>query len=411
LPAASRTAVGPWLVLAVTLAIQALVSMAALAVPAMAPLVATRLGVSPSLIGAYVTTLYAGATVASMASGPLVLRLGAVRVSQWGLASCVLGLALMALTPRPEAALLGALLCGLGYGPITPASSHLLARSTPPERAALVFSLKQTGVPLGGVMAGALVPPIAVASAVPAALWVVCIGCAVCAAAAQPLRHALDADRDPGRPIGLAGFGGPLRLVARHAQLRRLAAVSFVFSAMQMCLAAFIVTYLTSVLGWSLVAAGTGLATAQIGGVLGRVLWGWIADRWAGPLAVLASLAVLMALCTAATAALPTTVSPSLVLALLAFFGASATGWNGVYLAEVARQAPPGQASSATGGTLAVTFFGVVVAPSLFAAVSAAGGSYRVGYALLAPAALLCAGLLAWAQRADRGANERARAC
>lgn len=390
--------------LVVTLAIQALVSMAALAVPAMAPAFAARLGVSPALVGAYVTTVYFGATVASMGAGPLVLRFGAVRVSQGGLLACALGLALLALAPGVEAALLGALVCGLGYGPITPASSHLLARSTPAERAALVFSIKQTGVPLGGVLAGALVPPIAVAAGAPAALWAVCLGCALCAVAAQPLRQALDGDREPGRPVRLAGFGGPLKLVARHAPLRRLAAVSFVFSAMQMCLATFIVTYLTSMLGWSLVAAGAGLATAQVGGVVGRVLWGWVADRWAGPLAVLAALSLLMAACTAATAALPAAASPSLVLALLAFFGASATGWNGVYLAEVARQAPPGQASSATGGTLAVTFFGVVVGPTLFSAVSATGGSYRVGYALLAPAGLLCALLLARAWRTGRGA-------
>ena len=48
-------------------------------------------------------------------------------------------------------------------------------------------------------------------------------------------------------------------------------------------------------------------------------------------------------------------------------FGATAIGWNGVQLAEVARHAPPGEAGAMTGATGFVTFSGVVVGPPLFA--------------------------------------------
>jgi len=71
-------------------------------------------------------------------------------------------------------------------------------------------------------------------------------------------------------------------------------------------------------------------------------------------------------------------------------FGASAVGWNGVYLAEVARQAPPGMASVATGGTLTVTFFGVVVGPPLFGLIVNLTGTYRAGYAAVGALTLLC---------------------
>ena len=67
----------PWGVLGVTLAIQALVSMTVITVPAMAPAVAQALQVSPSLVGAYIGLVYVGATVASSVAGPLVLRHGA----------------------------------------------------------------------------------------------------------------------------------------------------------------------------------------------------------------------------------------------------------------------------------------------------------------------------------------------
>ena len=56
---------------------------------------------------------------------------------------------------------LAPLVIGLGYGPITPASSHVLARTAPPSRMALTFSIKQTGVPAGAALAGALLPALA----------------------------------------------------------------------------------------------------------------------------------------------------------------------------------------------------------------------------------------------------------
>ena len=43
-----------------------------------------------------------------------------------------------------------ALLIGIAYGPSPVASSHILARLTPPAWMNLVFSAKQTGVPIGG---------------------------------------------------------------------------------------------------------------------------------------------------------------------------------------------------------------------------------------------------------------------
>ena len=385
---------GTWRVLAITLAIQSLVAMGVLVVPAMGPAVAQALGVSPTLIGAYIGIVYLGAMVASLVSAPLVLRYGALRTSQVALVACACGLAVPAVWPTLGGAVLGAVLTGLGYGPVTPASSHLLARTTPAHRRSFVFSLKQTGVPLGGVMAGAIVPLLALAAGPRPALLAVAVACVACAALAQPFRAALDTDRDPTQPLRMGNMASGVRLVASQPDLTRLAALSFVFSIVQMSLSAYLVTYLNTALGYSLVAAGAALSAAQAGGVVGRVLWGYVADRWLGPDRTLALLALAMAACAAATAALQAGVPQALILVLLVAFGACAIGWNGVYLAEVARRAPPGMAGVATGGTLALTFFGVVLGPMVFGALSGAVGSYRAGFIALAPPALLCAWVL-----------------
>lgn len=391
-----------WRPLAITLWIQAMVAMALLAVPAIAPRVAAAVGISTSWVGLYIAVAYAGAMAASLASGAAVARFGPIRISQFGLLLCALGLALCAVPSLPAMAA-GALLVGLGYGPITPASSHLLARTTPAHRMSLVFSIKQTGVPLGAALAGAIVPGLQQLTGWQAALFAVAAGNVACALASQSLRREFDADREPHRPLAMGHMLEPMRLVLAHAPLRMLAACSFVFSIAQLSLTTYLVTYLTDSLAYGLVAAGFLLAVSQVGAVAGRVVWGFVADRWFGARRMLALLGAVMAVSTIVTAVLPAQVPAVLVAIVLLVFGASAVGWNGVYLSEVARQAPEGKAGMATGGTLAFTFLGVVLGPPVFGGVSELFGSYRAGYALLALPLVACAAVLA--RRAPSGSG------
>jgi MFS family permease len=385
---------GGWVPLAITLAIQAMVAMALLTLPAMAPSVAQALGTSPTYIGIYIAIAYIGAMLASLGSGGAVARFGAIRVSQASLLICAAGLALCA-APAMWAMALGALLVGIGYGPITPASSHLLSRTTPVHRMSLVFSIKQTGVPVGGALAGAIVPSLQLFAGWQQALLAVAVANVLCALIAQPMRAQFDADRDASRRLAGANFLQPIRLVLSHPALRMLASCSFVFSIAQLSLTTYLVTYLTDSLAYGLVAAGALLSISQIGAVLGRVAWGYASDRWFGARRMLAMLASLMALSAIATAMLQQHAPGMVVVAVLFVFGASAVGWNGVYLAEVARQAPSGMAGMATGGTLAITFFGVVLGPPLFGAVAGAFGTYRAGFAALAVPLAVCA-LMLW---------------
>lgn len=385
-----------WTSLLVTTAVQAMVAMALLTLPAMAPAAAQALGVSATLVGIYVALCYVAAMFASLVSGALVRRLGAIRMSQYGLLACTVGLLLCAL-PWLPAVVLGAFCIGAGYGPITPASSHLLARTTPASRMSLVFSVKQTGVPAGGVLAGALVPGLTLWFGWQGALIAVAAACACCIFLAQPLRRELDTDLQPGgAQLALATLLGPVRLVLSHRSLMVLAACSFLFSVVQASATAYMVTYLNQTLGLSLLAAGAALSVSQVAGVVGRVAWGAIADRGLGARATLMLLAVLMMIGSILTALLSTHSSTAVIWAVVALLGGSAIGWNGVYLATVARQAPEGQAGLATGGTLLFTFMGVVCGSSAFGLVASLSDSYRVAFAALAIPAALALGLLVW---------------
>ena len=130
------------------------------------------------------------------------------------------------------------------------------------------------------------------------------------------------------------------------------------------------------------------MAVSQVASVIGRVVWGVVADRALNRRVMLGLLGLGMGLSSLATLS----ASPSWPLPLLFFFaavfGATAVGWNGVFLAEVARLAPPGQASQATGGCMFFTFLGVVVSPPLFSLVLSLGGSYAGAYAVFGLPAL-----------------------
>ncbi|WP_233253634.1 MFS transporter [Limnohabitans sp. 2KL-1] len=390
-----------WWPLLLTLVIQAMVAMALLTLPVMAPVVAEAMQVSPALVGLYVSVTYAGAMVSTLMGGATVARMGAIRVSQWGLLLCAAGLLLCAV-PWFPAMVLGAVLIGLGYGPITPASSHLLARTTPQSQMSLVFSIKQTGVPLGSMLAGAMVPPLALLTNWQISLLAVAGACLLCAGVSQGLRAELDTDRQPATPIRWGSLVQPIRLVLAHRSLLTMASCSFMFSMVQLSLTTYLVTFLHEDLSYGLVAAGLALSVTQMGGIGGRIAWGYVADRWLGARRMLLLLASLMALGALASAFLTTNTPQSVVVVILVAFGASAIGWNGVYLAEVARRAPPGMASMATGGTLAFTFLGVVVGPPMFGVLSSLFGTYRAGFAGLMVMASVSGTVLFWSQRPAR---------
>ena len=72
------------------------------------------------------------------------------------------------------------------------------------------------------------------------------------------------------------------------------------------------------------------------------------------------------------------------VIVLLAFYGCTAIGWNGVYLGTVARIVPHDQAAMATGGSLFFTYLGVVIGLPAFGVASHAFERIGPAFALLA---------------------------
>jgi MFS family permease len=381
--------------------VMALSMASVLAVPVMAPAISADTGLPASLLGAYSFVMWSAATLVSGAVSDLIARLGAARVVQLSLLLCGAGLAAGA-TGTPAGLVVTPALIGAACAIETPASSEILARLAQPAERTFIFSLKQTGVQIGGVLAG-FVFPVALAGlgwrgamAALAALLV------VSALALEPFGRRLGPHAPPARPRGASP--GRLAFVMRNRTLRTLATASFVFHGMQACMNVFLVAYLVAEHGYSLAAAGLLLAAAQFGGFVGRLGFGLAVGPRLGALRLLVGVGFGMA-AAAAVVALAAGVLPPVVLGLACFlFGLTAAGWNGVFLAEVAREAPPGEIARTTGGVMITAYAGLIAGPVAFSAAATAAATLSAGYLLLAGAAAAGALVL------RRAGHERPRA-
>ncbi len=383
--------------LAVTLAIQTLVAVAMYCAPVIAPAAVRDLGVSASAIGWFIATAYLGSMIGSASAGGWMARVGPIRMSQIGLLACLGGLALAASAMLPLV-LAGAFVIGLGYGPTTPASSLILVRATPPSRIALTFSIKQTGVPAGGAIAGALVPALILAFGWRASALAIGAGCLALALAIEPWRRRYDYGLNPRASVSMQAILAPIALVAREARLRQMAIASFVYGGVQITLVTYLVTFLIERFGLTLVLAGFVMSVAQVGSIAGRIVWGLLADRLFKRRTMLGLLGLGMGLAAIGTLASAPDWPHWLLFAFASVFGATAVGWNGVFLAEVARIAPAARVSEATGGCLFFTFLGVVVTPPIFNAALALSASYAAAFAVFGVPALMVGAWLLFAR-------------
>ena len=368
----------------------------------LAPAAAPELGVDATDVAYYVSLVYLAAMISTLGGGAISRRTGPVRFIQIGLVIAAAGSFIFAAGGLAIAAV-SAFVVGLGSGPLTVASSHILARVSPRRLANVTFSLKQSGVPLGFAICGAVLPSLALdlgwrwAAASVGAITL------LTAVAIQPLRALYDDERHEGGPRRLlpsiAEILEPLRLAWRDPILRPTCFVGMLFAATQAIVVNFTVVYAVDGLKMSYVLAGALLSAATVAGAIGRIFWGAVADLLRRPSAVLAGIGAIITVAATvmafSTPAWPTTA----VYVVWTILGGTAVGWNGVFIAEAASRAPPGRAAEFTGATQLFVFGGALLSPLLFRGVLALTQSYAAGYLLLAGGVAICSVLLARAAR------------
>ena len=145
----------------------------------------------------------------------------------------------------------------------------------------------------------------------------------------------------PALSPGTGPRAGWRKVLRANPALARLAIAAGAFGATQVCLNSFIVTFLVRERGLELAQAGWVAALTQGSGLVGRLLWGWVASRVLPSMSLLRALGCVMIVCALTLGTLGATMSMAALLPLAALFGLSASGWNGVFLAEVAERSVP----------------------------------------------------------------------
>jgi MFS family permease len=351
-----------------------------------APLVIAELRVDPAWVGVYYGISAAASLFAQMGCGSFIVRYGALRMSQVALVLLGSGMAAAVAGGVPGFGA-SAIIGGGGAAVSTPTSSHLLGRVSPPRLAPLVFSIKQTAVPAGVLIAGFLVPALAGALGWRGAALTAATACMAFAVMLQPFRARFDDDRVTSRRFRLSDFRTTIVSVLQTPDLRCLSLACFAFNGVQSVFTAYFVTYLVA-LDYDLAAAGFLFSVVVAVAVPCRVLWGWLGSFYLAPRLVMAGLALGMA-GSVALSGLFTAAWPMAVIGLVsAGLSATAMSWHGILLSETARLAPAGNTGAVTGGVLSFGQIGALLGPFAFALLLHATGGFGAGCVLCAAPAL-----------------------
>ena len=319
----------------------------------LAPELQLEFGFSKAEVGFLISLVFIGGALASYPGGRLTDRFGPATVL--GGALGVFALAMLAAAVAPNVAVFLALiaLAGVAYGGVNPPTNVAVASSLE-GRLGFFLSVKQSGVPLGGLVAGVVLPPIVVAAGWRWGLVTAALTCMAVVVATPLLRGAQVSQRETKAALARSPLAG--------AELAALGAFGFVMSGTQWSIFAHLTLFLTEERAFGLATAGLALALAQGLGAGARLVWGGLSDLPGRRLTIMGILSLVSVGCLVALAG---GVGGPALWIVLAATGITVVGWNGAYYALIADRAGPGGIGRASANALIFIFAGSVVMPPL----------------------------------------------
>lgn len=378
-----------WVVLAVTVIAHTTESVVRQGLPTLAPFFQAELDLSRAQVGLFMSALFGGTVLTAIPAGRLIDQWGIRFGLSFGLALVGLSVILAGTMRSFAEGLVLLLLTGVGHGAMNPATTRAVMVWFEARRRATAMGIKQTGIPLGGVVGAATLPLIAVAANWRLAL--VAGGVAILFSAALAFLLCREA---PGSTATARTAGKPL--LFRNRELWVVNGTSLAMSGLHLCIVTYLALYLYETRSLSAVSAAGFLILTNVGGVIGRVVWGLVSDRlFAGRRK---PVALIIAVSTAATLAAVALAAPALPLpgvAVLSFLlGFTALGWTTVAITLVGEIAGREAVGAAVGLASFMNNLGIIVGPPAFGALVDVTGSYQLAWFVLSPVALLVAAAL-----------------
>jgi nitrate/nitrite transporter NarK len=250
------------------------------------------------------------------------------------------------------------------------------------ETRGFALGIRQTAVPIGGLVAALVLPVIADRSGVRAALLALAgfSLVAACLAAGWLIEGPLRGKQQDETEV--------LRHPVRDRRIWRLALGSAALVSTQTAITGFVVIFLESQRDLTATDAGLVLAAITVVGAVGRLVSGRRSDRRGGSrVAMIRAIATATAIAVAAAAVLEGANGWLLVPALVAGGGLSMC-WNGLAVTAAVETAGPGRSGAALGVQQTLLGAAGVVTPLAFAPF-VASTSWRAGFLVAAAFPLL----------------------
>jgi MFS transporter, ACS family, hexuronate transporter len=363
------------------------------AINTLAPFYQSDLGLSRAQIGLFFTAFYLGMAALSFGAGWLADRFGVRSITLAGHLALGIAIAAAALAPSFAWAFAIFFFAGLGYSFLNPASTRgVMEWFTRGERAT-AMGIKQTGVPIGGVMTAVVAPSL-----------VLIAGWRESFAAMGALNLVFgfffwslwrEPDDAPFAPHAAAPSPRPTPSPFRARDLLSLSFGTALMLIGQMALITYVPLYLKETRGLSPYWASQALALTQLGGMIGRVGWGVVSDRLfhGARKVVLVLIGFISTALTLTLGLLSGGVSLWVMLPLIFFAGVCLVGYQGVSYALTAEIAGHGRTGVALGLLITFNSIGTIIGTPLFGYLVDVTGTYAAAWSALA--AVILTGILA----------------
>ena len=341
----------------------------------LAPALRARYHLSLSEVGILLAASNFGSIPALLPWGLLADRIGERLVIGIGLSGAAAAVAGLAFEPSFVLLVVLLVLAGALSVSVNVASGRAVMHWFGAEQRGLAFGLRQTAIPLGGVVASLLLPQIVATAGLGGAFAALAGFCFAAAAAGLVwMREGPEASED----ITLTEARHPLG----DSRMWRLSWGSCLLLAIPVTVGGFIVLFLHSQRGLSTAAAAAVFAVGQVLGGAGRIGFGSWSDRLGGRVRPMRWIGLALAVAVSAAAALVDAPLGLLLPALVVAVGLGMS-WNGLSFtaaAELAGHARSGAAIGFQQTSLSIT--AAAVPPAFAAAVAAT--SWQAGFALVA---------------------------
>jgi sugar phosphate permease len=372
-------------VLALMTTAQAGASIVQQALGALSPHLVDTFALSKAQLGVVFTAMFVGATCCTAISGVLTDRWGErVMVLAAG-AVMTLALVLAPLVPAYPWLVATMVLFGAGYAASTPAGGRAILAWFDRDRG-FAMGIRQTGVPLGGLIGALSLPAVASVAGLRGAFFFAAALVAIPSAIAY---FGYRATRDESAvSASLASVARGMRVLARDPRLLAVTLTCMILVGAQLAMNAFVTITAVTVVGTSAQVAAFAFASAHAAATVARLGWGYVSDRFLGGerLIPLAVISIVAAVAMGALALLGRgDVVP--LFAASALLGCSGAGWNGLFATALAEVGGVERAASALGLGLTAIFAASAVAPTAFGALADAS-SLHVAWSVMAALAL-----------------------